>query len=290
MDKISTLEHFHLSISDDDINWGLYVRSAGKSRVCSSAVEPELYRGVRLMPRGRILSHYQISMIISGGMIYYTGNRNLKLEPGNVIISYPGISHRYHSDPDKGLEEIWVSFNGYYMDMLLKKNFFPNDILRIPSSLNTRLLCVFHSILDMASRQGLKTQKQLSSHLLDLLSILRISMLALGSESHSASLVEKAIGMMHCEIGANLDSAYFADKLNISLPHFRRVFKQTSGIPPHLFFQKLKIQKAKELLESNLTVKDTSLRLGFEDQCYFSRIFKKDTGVSPGKYRDSLTA
>ena len=59
-------------------------------------------------------------------------------------------------------------------------------------------------------------------------------------------------------------------------------------MPPIDYFLHLKMQKACQLLFSqDMKIKQVALQLGYEDQYYFSRIFKKYMGMSPEQYRVS---
>jgi AraC-like DNA-binding protein len=53
----------------------------------------------------------------------------------------------------------------------------------------------------------------------------------------------------------------------------------------HQYFISIKIVKAKELLGRGLAVKEVASRLGFKDEYYFSRLFKKKTGLSPSRWK-----
>lgn len=67
---------------------------------------------------------------------------------------------------------------------------------------------------------------------------------------------------------------------------FRRLFKKHFGIPPSDYINSQKIKKAKKLLQSNMySINEISQILGYDDPSYFSKVFKKQTGFSPGKYR-----
>ena len=75
-------------------------------------------------------------------------------------------------------------------------------------------------------------------------------------------------------------------QLDISEVHLRRIFKSAVNISPVKYINFLRLEKAKNmLLSSNLTVFEIADSVGFEDQFYFSRLFKKETGVSPVYYR-----
>lgn len=74
--------------------------------------------------------------------------------------------------------------------------------------------------------------------------------------------------------------------VNVSTSHLRHLFKSETGLTPTQYLKRLRMQKAQLLLETTfLSVKQISNRVGFSDDTYFSREFKKTYGVAPGRYR-----
>lgn len=67
-----------------------------------------------------------------------------------------------------------------------------------------------------------------------------------------------------------------------------RVFSQIVGIPPHIYQQQVRIRYAKEMLANRISIAEVALRNGFTDQSYFSNIFKKMVGITPGEYIKSI--
>jgi AraC-like DNA-binding protein len=64
------------------------------------------------------------------------------------------------------------------------------------------------------------------------------------------------------------------------------VFKNYTGMTPYQYFIQLKIHRAKELLGlGRYSVKEIAFTLGFSDPYYFSRLFKKKTGIAPSEWR-----
>jgi transcriptional regulator GlxA family with amidase domain len=77
-----------------------------------------------------------------------------------------------------------------------------------------------------------------------------------------------------------------AKSLNISYTSFRRTFREHTGASPHQYRLHPKISTARELLRStDLRVKEISYRCGFDDEQYFRRIFKRQTGNTPIEFR-----
>lgn len=73
---------------------------------------------------------------------------------------------------------------------------------------------------------------------------------------------------------------------NLSPRYLNRIFKGTTGYPIMQYQQQLKVEKSKRLLSSSsLSILDISMELNFGSSQYFSYIFKKITGLSPGEYR-----
>jgi AraC-like DNA-binding protein/ligand-binding sensor protein len=73
----------------------------------------------------------------------------------------------------------------------------------------------------------------------------------------------------------------------LSAPYFSSIFKEEMGENLSNYLNRLRVEKATTLLtESNLSLNEIALACGFEDQSWFSKIFKGCTGISPGKFRE----
>lgn len=74
----------------------------------------------------------------------------------------------------------------------------------------------------------------------------------------------------------------------LSQAYFRRIFKQQYGCTVVEFINRLRIDYAKSLIESDrYSIKEISFMAGFEDEKYFSQVFKKVAGIQPSKYMSS---
>ena len=80
-----------------------------------------------------------------------------------------------------------------------------------------------------------------------------------------------------------------ADSLHISEYYLSHVFKQEFGVPPMQYVMKRRIGEAQELLmNTELPVAEVADRLGYSSVCHFNAMFKKNVGMSPGKFRQSF--
>jgi AraC-like DNA-binding protein/ligand-binding sensor protein len=77
-----------------------------------------------------------------------------------------------------------------------------------------------------------------------------------------------------------------ADASGLSAPYFSTIFKEEMGENLSSYLNRLRVEKASRmLLETESSLSEIAGACGFEDQSWFSKIFKSYTGVSPGKYR-----
>ncbi len=85
---------------------------------------------------------------------------------------------------------------------------------------------------------------------------------------------------------ADLDIPYLCDKVHLSSTQLYRKMKALTGAPPMGFIRKLRLHKAKALLQTTeLNVSEIAYELGFTDPHYFSRAFKKEFGKAPSASR-----
>jgi AraC-like DNA-binding protein len=89
-------------------------------------------------------------------------------------------------------------------------------------------------------------------------------------------------------VEAQLDDVTVAElwrESRLSRTEFSRVFRRLEGVPPRLYLQERRVERAKRLLGSDRPISEIALELGFYDQSHFTRVFKQLTGETPGTYR-----
>jgi AraC family transcriptional regulator len=79
-----------------------------------------------------------------------------------------------------------------------------------------------------------------------------------------------------------------AREADMSEFHFSRAFKRTAGLTPSQYFIRLRLEKARRLLrETNRSVIEIGLDVGYTSPSHFARIFRREVGISPSEYRRS---
>jgi AraC-like DNA-binding protein len=106
------------------------------------------------------------------------------------------------------------------------------------------------------------------------------------SKNYSTSLkVEKIIDYMRLNIDDKINLTDLSELVQLSSAYLSRVFKQTTGYSVIEFFNKIKVDKAKELIiDGDKKIKEVAQILGFADEFYFSRMFKRIEGISPMEF------
>lgn len=86
----------------------------------------------------------------------------------------------------------------------------------------------------------------------------------------------------------NLSMDGLARMAGVSRGYFFRSFKKAFGISPLAYQQGLRIEAAKTLLHAaSLNCSEIADRTGFENVCFFHRVFKKHVGITPRQYRNN---
>lgn len=103
------------------------------------------------------------------------------------------------------------------------------------------------------------------------------------------SLIGQVINEIQERYTENITIKELAKKYGISAGYLSTLIKDNLGMPFPDYLAAKRIQKAKELMENEmLSLEQISEMAGFRDNYYFSKVFKKYTGISPAKYRKEL--
>lgn len=106
-------------------------------------------------------------------------------------------------------------------------------------------------------------------------------------ETRSDTLVEQARTYIDSHYSEKLALADVASHLNISSGHLSNTFKKYTGVTISDYIATVKIDHAKELIDTHqYLMYEISDMLGFENPYYFSKVFKKVTGIAPREYEN----
>jgi AraC-like DNA-binding protein len=282
----------YFPISDRDRLWGLYLTTAGESRIPpGSTYPPRGHPGGYHFDwkRGRVLREYQFVYISAGRGVLETARNRWRITAGQAFVLFPGAWHRYRPDPRIGWREHWIGCDGPVVRSLVRNGFFSprRPVLRVREE--DLLLGAFSSVID-AVRAGRPALQQVASG-----AALYIMSLLYSAQQPGQEGRRNVTGAIHEAMHDMADATQpapplpaLAHRLGVSYTWFRRMFAHHTGLSPHQYRLQIKLGRARTLLsETPLTVKEVAFRCGFESEHYFSRLFKRKAGLAPGEWRRS---
>lgn len=96
----------------------------------------------------------------------------------------------------------------------------------------------------------------------------------------------RAKNLMQADLETDIVLADIARECGLSVSYFARAFKKTTGLPPHRWLLRHRVERAKEMMQTSRTpLAEIALACGFADQSHFSRVFSQLTGVAPGAWQ-----
>lgn len=107
------------------------------------------------------------------------------------------------------------------------------------------------------------------------------------SESLRALNYSRIVAVMNENVEKRLSVKTIARLCNMSEIGLQKTFSYYAGVGVMSYFNRLKMRYSAEILKGGATVKEAALAVGFEDQNYFSTVFKRITGISPTEYINS---
>ena len=106
-------------------------------------------------------------------------------------------------------------------------------------------------------------------------------------ESDAAALAERVRLYLQENYNQPVDFSSLADSLAVSASYLSKLFHEQEGKSPSRYLTDLRMRKAQKLLmDTQLTVREIAVRVGYPDPFHFSRNFKNAMGISPAQFRE----
>jgi AraC family transcriptional regulator of arabinose operon len=158
----------------------------------------------------------------------------------------------------------------------------------VPLGGDVRLFSLFEDVLEDLEHGSTLTHLIYAAHSLSHLMgvILRHKAEFGHGEADAGKRAEKSIQFMKDHLQEPLQIATLAAVVNLSRSHYTTLFHRVTGYSPLKYLNHLRMQRAVQLLHAtHLSIKEISDQLGFSDQFYFSRAFRKMHGHAPSEHR-----
>lgn len=230
---------------------------------------------------------YQIIYIYKGTGHFYLDNQWVPLTSGNIVLYRPSQPQFYSYYAKEKPEIYWLHFTGNQCEEILKRYSIKNCY--IGENLSIKLL-----LQDMITELQLKKLHYedivLNQFYIFLADINRLHHQALRPSENDFS-IDRLIIEMNLTYGQDWDVSAMANFCKLSNSYFAHTFKQRMGVSPMQFLNNLRIEKAKDFLTTNtMSVAAVAQSVGYDDPLYFSRVFKKLTGIPPHKFYQSISS
>ena len=269
--------YLHNSLLDfKDKTRPLVVGSCGTYRLIHQPRLPT-YR-----PRGRI--DYQLLYITAGKGHFFFDNKE-------QILYKPREMQKYVYYGADQTEVYWVHFTGSNVKNILKEY----GLFETGRVIQTGNYPEYHQIF----RKMIQELQLTKPHYEEYLSILLRELFLLVSRKAPVGTAQNQILQKEMEAATQFFNEHFTENISVedyalsrhmSTCWFIRSFKRYNGVTPMQYIVNLRITNAKTLLRTTTySVSEVAAVVGYENPLYFSRLFKKQTGLPPSEFRNTNT-
>lgn len=240
-------------------------------------------------PKGRL--DYQLLYIASGRAHFLMDGKDEIVTEGHMVLYRPGEPQKYVYYCQDHTEVYWVHFTGSCVEDILRSYGFSDALKVIYCGSGWEYQNYFLNMIQELQMCNDDYEEMLEMQLRQLL--IKIHRYLSTEKKLNSSLIAEEI---------KIATAYFSEKYNqnisieeyaasrhMSTCWFIRNFKQYIGSTPMQYILSIRISNAMNLLENTeYNITEISSIVGYDNPLYFSRIFKKQKGVSPSDYRKTI--
>jgi len=220
------------------------------------------------------------------------------IQPGSVFFMQPGQIHHWDlSDDIEGFVIFYSKemYNLYFGQKSIDQYSFYSSVNTIPEIIFDNaeakaILPYFDAmILENQSNQMMKQDK-----IMNLLDIIHIEIARKYSETHLHEAHSNNVKIKNFEVlleqkfKKEKAPSFYAPKLSITLKHLNRICNEIlQKTTTEVITNRIILEAKRMLMDKNFTVNEIATELGYDDYSYFTRLFKKHSGMTPSAFRVS---
>ena len=222
-----------------------------------------------------------IEYIVSGSGHVQVNGKSFTARKGDTYCLPMGVPQFYESDKKEPWEKIWINLSGE-MTFKLAELYGTAGVYHFPSLDTSDLLQKFQYYAERPTTE--QTAEKCCALVSQL--FLRMSRSLCILEQPKRTPVQSMLAYIEQHETDVIRLEQLAAACQRSPSQAERLFRKEMGIPPYRYVLNRKIELACQLLrETGMSVRDIAAYLSFDDEFYFSGLFRRKTGFSPTQYR-----
>jgi AraC-like DNA-binding protein len=242
--------------------------------------------------------YYLIHTVFDGEGSFESGGKRHACRAGDTFVIFPGTLFCYQADRHVPWTYAWVALKGQLAGELLGQV----GITKEKPVIHSDNLEELHHLYEK-TRVSFRQSPYPHLESLEASGWLRLLLHHFGYANRSLlpvpsqempdvidRQIDQAIRWISLQYHQQLSIDHMASTLGYHRAHLSKAFKIRTGISPKQYLMKVRMNKAKELLRGNLTIDQVASSVGFNDALYFSKQFRRWSGMSPSEYRISRRA
>ena len=245
-----------------------------------------------IIDRPNGMKGYIMNLTVKGRGKVFSGEHEFIVEPGDLLLFPPEAVHYYgRADDSNEWYHRWVYFRprAYWADWLR----WPHEVERVGhiKLADEQLANEFDSLflnIEETHKEIRPMSEQLAMNLLERLLIRCYEVSSLADHAPMDHRILEACQILSASLSAEVSIEELAEQVFLSPSRLAHLFREQVGVSIVRWREDQRIIRAKLLLQTTpLPVAVIGQQTGYDDQLYFSRVFKKRVGVSPSEYRKS---
>ncbi|MGE4293349.1 MAG: helix-turn-helix domain-containing protein [Desulfovibrio sp.] len=235
---------------------------------------------------------YSVGVVLAGSTRLWARGLERRVIEGDLALFAPGEVHScnpeqanwayymFHVQPEwlEGLAADMAGITNGRVDRII----FPSSVVR-----DAELAESLQRLAALVTEQGeLLERQELATEVFGWLLARHGEVRRAGGETQGdPEAVRRAREALESNLSEKLTLDELARRAALSPYHLLRVFRESTGLPPHAWRTQRRISHARALLAGGAPLAQAAVEAGFTDQSHFSKAFKQYVGVTPGGYR-----
>ena len=270
-------DQYHLAPAGEDSPLNIYI--AGTTRPTAD------FYITSQTPESMTLSHYQLEYVLEGKIFIDIEGKTYSAEAGDLFFINKATRRTLYSDKKSPVKKMFVTAKGPLIDGMVKAYKFKEPIIiaRVDVEKN------FRSILNILEKAPVYTplvRDNIGKEILEIIQTVARELNLVDTTIERQNVAENIIKYIDANLNRKITIEELSQNFFLGKTQLIKLFKDKYHMTPMKYAQMQRIELAKYYLQAtDMPISSMHELIGFDDVKYFSKLFKKATGISPREYR-----